>query len=498
MINQEKKKTNLFSHYSPAFLKTLNQGILIAINGPVVDVRFDEYKLPKINDALFLNNNSQTLKLEVAQQIGDNTVRCLAMASTIGLQRGLKVFSLGHPIAVPVGSQILGRMFNVLGEPIDGLPPLTDSPKKFIHQEPIALKEQESATEILETGIKVIDLLTPFVKGGKIGLFGGAGVGKTVLVQELINNVASQHQGISVFAGVGERSREGNDLYFEMKNSGVLDKTVLVFGQMNEAPGPRMRVALSALTMAEYFRDQEKKDVLFFIDNVFRFVQAGSEVSTLLGRKSSAVGYQPTLAGEIGRLEERISPTYNGSITSVQAIYVPADDITDPAPATILSHLDSRVVLDREIAALGIYPAINPLASTSQILKEEIVGSRHYQVAQAIIKLLQKFEELKDIIAILGFDELTEEDKTIVSRARKIRNFFSQSFFVAEKFTGISGKFCKITEVVDDFARILKGECDQFPEKDFLYKKSLAEIIKEHNKLAKTTKIKDKDDKLNG
>lgn len=377
---------------------------------------------------------------------------------------------------MPVGLGILGRIFNVLGQPIDGLGAVKTTKVASIHKKPVKFQEQKVNDQILETGIKVVDLLTPFTKGGKIGLFGGAGVGKTVLVQELINNIATVHSGISVFAGVGERSREGNDLYHEMRNANVLDKTVLVFGQMNEAPGPRMRTALSALTMAEYFRDHEKKDVLFFIDNIFRFVQAGSEVSTLLGRKPSAVGYQPTLANEMGSLQERIVQTDNGSITSVQAIYVPADDITDPAPATTLSHLDSRVILDRNIAALGIYPAINPLTSTSQMLKPEVVGQKHYQTAQAVRQLLQRFDELKDIIAILGFDELSEEDKLIVKRARKLRNFFSQPFFVAEKFTGNSGKYCRIKQVVDDFAAIVDGQFDDVDEKEFFYRGSLSEI----------------------
>lgn len=454
----------------------LHQGQVVRINGPVVDVQFLEYKLPKLNDALFLYKGKEKIVLEVAQQIGNNIVRCLAMTSVIGLSRGLPVWSLNHPIQVPVGLSILGRMFNVLGEPIDELGPVKDVQKESIHKQPAKFQEQKVNDQILETGIKVIDLLTPFTKGGKIGLFGGAGVGKTVLVQELINNIATVHAGISVFAGVGERSREGNDLYHEMKNAKVLDKTVLVFGQMNEPPGPRMRTALTALTMAEHFRDRENKDVLFFIDNIFRFVQAGSEVSTLLGRKPSAVGYQPTLATEMGQLQERIVQTQTGSITSVQAIYVPADDITDPAPATTLSHLDSRVILDRNIAALGIYPAINPLSSTSQMLKPEIVGDKHYQTAQAVRQLLQRFDELKDIIAILGFDELSEEDKLVVKRARKLRNFFSQPFFVAQKFTGDPGKYCKISQVVDDFASIVAGKFDHLDEKDFFYRGSLKEI----------------------
>ena len=460
-----------------AFNFNLHQGQVLSVNGSVVDVQFNKYKLPKLNDALFLYNGKEKLFLEVAQQVGNNVVRCLAMGSVFGLQRGVTVWSLNHPIQVPVGPAVLGRIFNVLGEPIDNLGEVVTEKKDFIHKKPVKFQKQAVAEEILETGIKVIDLLTPFTKGGKIGLFGGAGVGKTVLVQELINNVANAHAGISVFAGVGERSREGNDLYHEMKSTNVLDKTVLVFGQMNESPGPRMRVALSALTMAEYFRDQEGKNVLFFIDNVFRFVQAGSEVSALLGRKPSAVGYQPTLATEVGQLQERIVPTNQGSITSVQAIYVPADDITDPGPATILPHLDSQVILDRNIAALGIYPAINPLLSSSQALKAEVVGEKHYQTAQAVFKILQRFDELKDIIAILGFDELSETDKVIVSRARKLRNFFSQPFFVAEKFTGNKGKYCKITQVVDDFAAIIAGNFDHLDEKAFLYCGSLAEVV---------------------
>ncbi len=452
-------------------------GILIRINGPILDVKFINLKTPNINDVLVVQNDQNHLFLEVAQQIGDSVVRCLAMGPVLGLKRGLKVLSLGHAITVPVGPETLGRMFNVLGQPIDELGPVKTKTESSIHKKPISFAKQKVESNLLETGIKVIDLLTPFVKGGKIGLFGGAGVGKTVLVQELINNIAISRSSISVFAGVGERSREGNDLYHEMKINNILSKTVLVFGQMNEPPGPRMRVALTALTMAEYFRDQEKKDVLFFVDNVFRFVQAGSEVSTLLGRKPSDVGYQPTLATEMGRFQERITQTHEGSITSVQAVYVPADDITDPAPATTLTHLDSRIILDREIAALGIYPAINPLSSTSQMLSEEIVGNKHHQVAQGVKRLLQRFEDLKDIIAILGFDELSEEDKVVVTRARKIRNFLSQPFFVAEKFSGNSGKYCKLNEVVDDFYQIIHGKCDDIEEKQFMYRGSLKEIM---------------------
>lgn len=458
-------------------LNKQNFGILELINGPVLDVLFEEYKMPNLYNKLEIKlENNKKLVIEVVQQIGSNVVRCLAMGSVLGLKRGLKVIDTGEMITVPVGEKVLGRMFNVLGEAIDAKPELKNVKRMPIHREPLSLKEQKFTTEILETGIKIIDLLTPFAKGGKIGLFGGAGVGKTVLVQELINNIALKHNGISVFSGVGERSREGNDLYNEMIRTNVLDKTVLVFGQMNEAPGPRMRVALSALTMAEHFRDNENKDVLLFIDNIFRFVQAGSEVSTLLGRKSSAVGYQPTLEKEMGQLQERISQSKNGSITSVQAVYVPADDITDPAPATTITHLDSKVVLDREIATLGIYPAINPLTSSSRMLKEEIVGKKHFAVAQKVKEILQRFEELKDIIAILGFDELSEQDKLIVSRARKIRNFFSQPFFVAEKFTGNIGKYCSIEQVVNDCAEIIDGKWDSTHERNFFYLGTLEEI----------------------
>lgn len=466
-----------------------NKGVLTRINGPVLDVYFKDYRLPNLYDTLEVQKSDGTkLIIEVVQQIGNNTVRCLAMNSVIGLRRGLFAINLGVPIQVPVGKEILGRMFNVLGETIDGKPKIKNFKLASIHKKPLSLQQQKTTTEILETGIKIIDLLTPFSKGGKIGLFGGAGVGKTVLVQEFINNIALQHKGISVFAGVGERSREGNDLYQEMISTGVLDKTVLVFGQMNEPPGPRMRVALSALTMAEYFRDQENRDVLFFVDNIFRFVQAGSEVSNLLGRRPSAVGYQPTLELEMGKLQERISPSQNGSITSVQAIYVPADDITDPAPATTLAHLDSRIILDRSIAELGIYPAINPLTSTSRMLRAEIVGEKHFNVAQKVKQNLQRFEDLKDIIAILGFDELSEEDKKVVSRSRKLRNFMSQSFFVAEKFTNQPGYYCTVTQVVDDCERILNGEFDDYSEQDFFYLTTVDKLKTSKNKQAKITK----------
>lgn len=452
-------------------------GVLIKVNGPVVDVLFSDYRLPPIYHTLQVDlNNNDHLILEVAQHIGNNIVRCLALGSPVGLKRQMKAYNLFRPITIAVSEQLLGRMFNVLGEPIDDLPPVESKLKLPIHKAAVPVKKQRIFYEILPTGIKIIDLLTPFVKGGKVGLFGGAGVGKTVLVQELIHNMAVKHKGISVFAGVGERSREGNDLYFEMKNNNVLNKTVLVFGQMNEAPGPRMRVALTALTMAEYFRDYEQRDVLFFVDNIYRFVQAGSEVSTLLGRRASAVGYQPTLAKEMGRLQERISQTQTGSITSVQAVYVPADDLTDPGPATVLSHLDARIVLDRNIAALGIYPAISPLESSSRILNPEIVGEKHFNVAERVKETLQHFAELQDIIAILGFDELSESDKLIVKRARRIRNFFSQAFFVAEKFSGKKGQFSDLNELIDDLDAILNGQYDDVEEQKFFYIKSLAAL----------------------
>ena len=462
-------------------------GHVIKVNGPVVDVAFLHNRLPAIYHTLkVIIAPETTLILEVAQHIGNNIVRCLALGSPIGLQRQMKAYNLFQPITISVSSQLLGRMFNVLGAPIDNLPPLTSSRQLPIHKPAVAVKNQRIFYEILPTGIKIIDLLTPFVKGGKVGLFGGAGVGKTVLVQELIHNMAVEHKGISVFAGVGERCREGNDLYFEMKHNNVLDKTVLVFGQMNEAPGPRMRVALTALTMAEYFRDYEQRDVLFFIDNIYRFVQAGSEVSTLLGRRASAVGYQPTLAKEMGRLQERISQTQTGSITSVQAVYVPADDLTDPGPATVLSHLDARIVLDRNIAALGIYPAISPLESSSRILTAEIVGEKHFAVAEKVKETLQHFAELQDIIAILGFDELSESDKLVVQRARRIRNFFSQAFYVAEKFSGKKGQFCDLNQLIDDLDAILTGKYDHIEEQRFFYIKNLAafSLAKQKNRSA--------------
>lgn len=444
-------------------------GKIIQISGPVVDVRFQEHQLPNIYDALTLTNRGEKLVLEVMQHIGDNTVRTIAMGDTQGLQRNLVVTNTEQQIMVPVGSQVLGRMFNVLGHVIDGKPfQVKKKLQSSIHQAPPVLKEQSTRIEILETGIKVIDLLLPFNKGGKVGLFGGAGVGKTVLVQELIHNIAKNHGGLSVFAGVGERTREGNDLYAEMEESQVLEKTALVFGQMNETPGARMRVAYTALTMAEYFRDHEGQDVLLFVDNIFRFVQAGAEVSALLGRVPSAVGYQPTLAREIGTIEERITSTRAGSITSVQAIYVPADDLTDPAPATTFTHLDAKVVLDRNVAALGLYPAINPLQSSSRNLDPQVVDNQHYQVAKKVLQVLQKFKDLQSVIAILGMDELSDEDKKTVLRARRIRNFLSQPFFVAEKFSGVKGCYVSLADTIAGFQQILAGKYDDIPEDQFI------------------------------
>ncbi len=455
--------------------KTKNTGKIVQILGPVIDVRFSDAKLPNLLNALVIKKGKETTTVEVAQHIGDDTVRTIAMGSTKGLYRGLEVTDTGAPISVPVGKQILGRMFNVLGDPIDELAPPKSASLSPIHRDAPSYEEQKTSAEVLETGIKVVDLLVPYAKGGKIGLFGGAGVGKTVLVQELINNIATQHGGLSVFAGVGERTREGNDLYFEMKAAGVLDKTALVFGQMNEPPGARMRVALTGLTMAEYFRDSFGQDVLLFIDNIFRFTQAGSEVSALLGRMPSAVGYQPTLATEMGALQERITSTKKGSITSVQAVYVPADDLTDPAPATTFTHLDAKTVLDRNIAALGIYPAVDPLGSASRMLDPEIVGREHYDVARGVQQMLQRFKELQDIIAILGMDELSEEDKKVVKRARRIRNFLSQPFFVAEKFSGLKGKFVDPQDTIAGFKEILEGKHDNLPESAFLYVGSIKE-----------------------
>jgi len=452
------------------------KGKIIQIIGPVVDVEFNEDKLPPILSALWVREKDFNLCLEVQEHIGTNVVRTLALGSTDGLRRGVEVEATGKPIEVPVGPETLGKLFNVLGQRIDSQEKTQFKKFDSIHKAPPTLKAQKTEIEIFETGIKVIDLLCPIPKGGKVGLFGGAGVGKTVLIQELIRNVAQEHHGVSVFCGVGERSREGNDLYLEMKELGVIKNTAMVFGQMNETPGVRFRVAQTALTMAEYFRDQEKKDVLLFIDNIFRFVQAGSEVSTLLGRIPSAVGYQPTLAEEIGRLQERIASTKDGSITSIQAVYVPADDLTDPAPATTFSHLDSSIVLSRQLAELGIYPAIDPLSSSSNILSPRYVGEKHYQVAKEVKRILQRYKELQDIIAILGMEELSEEDKLIVRRARRIQRFLSQPFFVAEVFTGQKGKYVKLEDTIEAFDRLLKGEFDDRPEEDFYMKGGLEDL----------------------
>ena len=455
-----------------------NVGKIVSIVGVVLDVKFEnEQSLPNLLNALVIKLGDQEIVAEVAQHIGDDTVRCIAMSATDGLVRGMEVIDTGKPIAVPVGDKTLGRIFNVLGEPVDGFEAPKDAPRDPIHRPAPEFNEIAGSAEILETGIKVVDLLAPYLKGGKIGLFGGAGVGKTVLIQELINNVAKQHGGISVFSGVGERTREGNDLYHEMKDSGVINKTALVFGQMNEPPGARMRVALSGLTMAEYFRDKENQDVLLFIDNIFRFTQAGSEVSALLGRMPSAVGYQPTLATEMGALQERITSTKQGSITSVQAVYVPADDLTDPAPATTFTHLDAKTVLSRSIASLGIYPAVDPLESTSRVLDPNIVGEEHYAVARGVQSILQRYKELQDIIAILGMDELGDEDKLIVARARKIQRFLSQPFTVGEQFTGIPGKYVPVKETIRGFKEILEGKHDDLPESAFLFVGSIDEAV---------------------
>jgi F-type H+-transporting ATPase subunit beta len=454
-----------------------NVGKITQIIGAVLDVKFMEGHLPEINDAIEIQRkDGEKLTVEVSQHLGDDTVRCIAMGPTDGLVRGMDAVATGGPISVPVGEATLGRMFNVLGEPIDEV----EAPKNVeympIHRKAPAFEEQATSTEMLETGIKVVDLLCPYQKGGKTGLFGGAGVGKTVLIQELIHNIATEHGGYSVFTGVGERTREGNDLYYEMKESGVIDKTCMVFGQMNEPPGARMRVGLTGLTMAEYFRDKGGKDVLLFIDNIFRFTQAGSEVSALLGRVPSAVGYQPTLQTEMGALQERITSTKNGSITSVQAVYVPADDLTDPAPATTFAHLDATTVLDRSIVELGIYPAVDPLASTSRILDPRIVGEEHFQVARGVQEILQKYKELQDIIAILGMDELSEDDKLVVNRARKVQRFLSQPFFVATQFTGLDGKYVPIAETIRGFREILEGKHDDIPESYFLNAGSIDEV----------------------
>ena len=453
-------------------------GKIVQVIGPVVDIRFRPENLPSIRNAIKIEAGDHEMTAEVAQHIGDDIIRCIAMSSTDGLVRGMTCIDTGAPIEVPVGDEVLGRMFNVLGEPIDGLGPVNAKKYMPIHREAPAFADQTTGSEILETGITVIDLLCPYSKGGKIGLFGGAGVGKTVLMQELIHNIAIEHGGRSVVAGVGERTREGNDMYYEMKNSGVLKNTVLTYGQMNESPGARMRVALSALTMAEYFRDEEHQDVLLFIDNIFRFTQAGSEVSALLGRMPSAVGYQPTLATEMGQLQERITSTRQGSITSVQAIYVPADDLTDPAPATTFSHLDARLVLDRSIAALGIYPAVDPLGSSSRMLDPLVIGEEHYQVARQVQQILQRYKELQDIIAILGMEELGEDDRKVVNRARRIRNFLSQPFSVAEQFSGIPGVYVPVKDTVRSFREILDGKYDDLPEQAFLSVGTIEDVVK--------------------
>ena len=459
-------------------------GKIVQVIGPVIDIRFDPEHLPSINNAIKVKIDDQTsMTAEVAQHIGDDVVRCIAMSSTDGLVRGMECTDTGAPIEVPVGDEVLGRMFNVLGEPIDGLGEVHAKHKLPIHRDAPTFAQQQTTSEILETGIKVIDLLCPYSKGGKIGVFGGAGVGKTVLMQELIHNIAIEHGGRSVVAGVGERTREGNDMYHEMEESGVLKNTVLTYGQMNESPGARMRVALSALTMAEYFRDEEHQDVLLFIDNIFRFTQAGSEVSALLGRMPSAVGYQPTLATEMGRLQERITSTDQGSITSVQAIYVPADDLTDPAPATTFSHLDARLVLDRSIAALGIYPAVDPLGSSSRMLDPLVIGDEHYEVARQVQQILQRYRELQDIIAILGMEELGEEDKKIVARARRVRNFLSQPFSVAEQFSGIPGIYVPVADTVRSFKEILEGKYDDLPEAAFLSVGTIEDVVKKAESL---------------
>lgn len=454
-----------------------NKGKIVQVSGPVVDVEFADGNLPRIKDALYVMNNGKKCVMEVSQHIGDNVVRCIMLAASEGLCRDMEVTATGSGIQVPVGEQTLGRLFNVLGETLDGKESLENGEHWCIHREPPTFEDQSPVVEMLETGIKVIDLLAPYAKGGKIGLFGGAGVGKTVLIQELITNIATEHGGYSVFTGVGERTREGNDLYYEMIESGVIEKTTMVFGQMNEPPGARMRVGLTGLTMAEYFRDQVGKDVLLFIDNIFRFTQAGSEVSALLGRVPSAVGYQPTLQTEMGALQERITSTKNGSITSVQAVYVPADDLTDPAPATTFAHLDATTVLSRSIVELGIYPAVDPLESTSRILDPRVVGEEHYKVARGVQEILQKYKELQDIIAILGMDELSEEDKIVVARARKVQKFLSQPFHVAEQFTGLPGKYVPLSDTIQSFKEILEGKHDDIPESYFLNAGSIDDVL---------------------
>ncbi len=454
-----------------------NIGTVVQVIGPVLDIRFADGELPNLLSAIEIENEGRKVVAEVAQHIGDNVVRCIAMSSTDGLRRGIPAVDTAAPISVPVGNECLGRVFNLLGDPVDNKPAPNAKERWPIHRPAPAYDEQEGTTEILETGIKVVDLIAPYAKGGKIGLFGGAGVGKTVIIMELINNIATQHGGLSVFAGVGERTREGNDLYNEMQESGVINKTALVYGQMNEPPGARMRVGLSGLTMAEYFRDRENQDVLLFIDNIFRFTQAGSEVSALLGRMPSAVGYQPTLATEMGALQERITSTKKGSITSVQAVYVPADDLTDPAPATTFAHLDATTVLSRSIASLGIYPAVDPLDSTSRILTPEIVGRDHYEVARKVQSILQRYKELQDIIAIMGMDELSDEDKLIVSRARKVQRFLSQPFHVAEQFTGMEGRYVPLKETIRGFREIIDGLHDDLPESAFLFVGTIDEAV---------------------
>ena len=454
-----------------------NTGTVVQVIGPVLDIRFADGSLPDLLNAIEVEHNGRKIVAEVAQHIGDDVVRCIAMSSTDGLERGISAVDTGGPITVPVGDACLGRIFNLLGEPVDDMPAPEGMERWPIHRPAPSYDEQESTTEILETGIKVVDLICPYAKGGKIGLFGGAGVGKTVLIQELIYNIATAHNGYSVFTGVGERTREGNDLYNEMKESGVLSKTALVYGQMNEPPGARMRVGLSGLTMAEYFRDVKHQDVLLFIDNIFRFTQAGSEVSALLGRMPSAVGYQPTLATEMGALQERITSTKKGSITSVQAVYVPADDLTDPAPATTFAHLDATTVLDRAISSLGIYPAVDPLESTSRILSPDVVGKEHYEVARSVQRILQRYKELQDIIAIMGMDELSEEDKITVARARKVQRFLSQPFHVAEQFTGYQGRYVPLSETIRGFKEIIEGKHDDIPESAFLFAGSIDDVV---------------------
>ena len=463
-------------------MSTKNIGKVVQVIGPVLDIRFQDGQLPELLSAIEIQSGDRKIVAEVAQHIGDNVARCISMNATDGMVRGMDAVDTGGPITVPVGDKCLGRIFNLLGQPIDEKPAPEDVERWPIHRQPPSFEEQETSTEILETGIKVVDLIAPYAKGGKIGLFGGAGVGKTVLIMELINNVAKQHGGLSVFAGVGERTREGNDLYNEMQESGVINKTALVYGQMNEPPGARMRVALSGLTMAEYFRDRENQDVLLFIDNIFRFTQAGSEVSALLGRMPSAVGYQPTLATEMGALQERITSTKKGSITSVQAVYVPADDLTDPAPATTFAHLDATTVLSRAISSLGIYPAVDPLESTSRILSPEIVGTEHYEVARQVQSILQRYKELQDIIAIMGMDELSDEDKLIVARARKVQRFLSQPFSVAEQFTGMEGKYVPLKETIRGFKEIIEGKHDDLPESAFLFVGTIEEAVEKAKK----------------